>query len=145
MATEAMRPNKFPGTFRVICITCMLTALACSLASVALGQTHERLPAGAGFAEVEADKLTGRQGDIVIFDGHVDVRYENVRIQADHAEFNVQSGDVSARGHVQFDYENQHLDADDALYNRDTDHGVFHNVRGSVKAQRRVNPDVLVS
>jgi len=123
----------------------MLTALACSLASVALGQTHERLPAGVGFVEVKADKLTGRQGDIVIFDGHVDVTYENVRIQADHAEYNDQTRDVSARGHVQFDYENQHLDADDALYNPDTDHGVFHNVRGSVKAQRRPNPDVLVS
>ncbi len=140
-----MRSNLFDRIIGGIWLACILTALTCGMAGVAKAQTHERIPTQSGFAVIESDKLTGRQGDIVIYDGHVDVQYENIRIRADHAEFNVKTGDVSARGHVQFDYENQHLDADDALYNRDTDHGVFHNVRGSVKAQPRENPDLLIT
>src|SRR6202043_77024 len=50
-----------------------------------------------------------------------------------------------ARGHVQFDFENQHVEADEAHYNVKTGHGVFHNVRGTVKIERRPNPNVLLS
>ena len=48
-------------------------------------------------------------------------------------------------GHVQFDFENQHVEADEAHYNVKTEHGTFHNVRGTVKIERRPNPNVLLS
>jgi LPS-assembly protein len=140
-----MRLTTFARVFRAFSLTCTLAGLFFMVATASMGQTRMQLPARGGEAVISSDKLTGRQGDVVIYDGHVEVHYAEVMIHADHAEFNTQTAEVSARGHVQFDYENQHLEADDALYNRDTDHGIFHNVHGNMKAQARPNPNVLVT
>jgi LPS-assembly protein len=104
-----------------------------------------RLPASkGGYAELSA--LTQRhQGDLDIADGSVEIQYAQMRLRADHAEFNSRTYEASARGHVRFDYQNVHLEAAEAQYNVRTAKGVFRNVHGSIQILRRPNPMVLVS
>jgi LPS-assembly protein len=118
---------------------------AAVLASVAAAQ-QARLPfKTGGVAELSSSGPQSRQGDLYIADGDVDIRYGDSRLQADHVEYNEKTSEALARGHVQFDFENQHLDADEAHYNVKTGRGLFHNVRGTVKIERRPNPSVLLS
>ena len=46
-----------------------------------------KLPAAGGEATLEADQQR-QAGNVFYADGHVDLRYENVRLQADHVEYN---------------------------------------------------------
>jgi len=78
-------------------------------------------------------------------DGNVDMVYENARLRADHVQYNTETQQISARGHVQLDYKNQHLDAADATYDLRTGRGVFHDVRGTFRVERRPSPTLLVS
>ncbi len=86
-----------------------------------------------------------RQGDVYIADGDVDVRYLNMRLRADHIEYNSKTYETIARGHVIFDYMTQHLEAPEGRYNIRTDQGVFLDVKGTVNVPRRPNPNVLFS
>jgi LPS-assembly protein len=126
-----------------------LTALFSSFpSSPALGAPPQqiRLPSGkGGIAELSSAGPQRRQGDLYIADGDVDIRYGDLRLRADHVEYNSKTSESVARGHVQFDYENQHLEGDEASYNVSTGHGLFRNVHGIVKIERRPNPTVLVS
>ncbi|HVS87868.1 MAG TPA: LPS assembly protein LptD [Candidatus Acidoferrum sp.] len=126
-----------------------LTALFSSFSSSpALGVPPQqiRLPSGkGGIAELSSSGPQRRQGDLYIADGDVDIRYGDLRLRADHVEYNNKTSESVARGHVQFDYENQHLEGDEAHYNVSTGRGLFRNVRGTVKIERRPNPTVLVS
>jgi LPS-assembly protein len=104
-----------------------------------------RLPsAKGGIVSLEAQKQT-RQGDVSIADGDVDIHYGDMRLRADHVEYNNKTSESMARGHVIYDYENEHLEAGDAQYNVSTGHGLFHDVRGTVKIERRPNPTLLLS
>ena len=104
-----------------------------------------RLPSGKGsIAELEA-KTQSRRGDLTIADGDVDIRYGEVRLQADHVEYNNKTSEALARGHVRFDYNSEHLEGDEAHYNVSTGHGLFTNVHGTIKIERRANPLVLIS
>src|SRR6266446_2864999 len=106
-------------------------------------QVH--LPASkSGIAELEA-KTQSRRGDVTTADGDVDIRYGDTRLRADHVEYNSKTFEAVATGHVLLDYSNEHLEADEAHYNISTGHGLFHNVRGSVKIERRPNPTILIS
>ncbi len=98
-----------------------------------------------GVAEMSSNGPQSRRGDLYIADGDVDIRYGDSRLQADHVEYNEKTSEALARGHVHFDFENQHVDADEAQYNVKTGHGTFHHVRGTVKMERRPNPNVLLS
>ena len=72
-------------------------------------------PAQGGIATLEADQQR-QVGKIFYADGHVDVRYQNYRIRADHAEYNSETGVVNAKGNVQLDYLTQHVESDDLRY-----------------------------
>ncbi|HYL11148.1 MAG TPA: LPS assembly protein LptD [Candidatus Acidoferrales bacterium] len=95
-------------------------------------------------AELEA-KQQRKEGNLFIADGDVDLRYQELRIRADHMEYNAETAEALARGHVQFDFDNQHLDAEEAHYNVHSRRGSFSGVRGSVKIDRRPNPTVLIT
>ncbi|HVB85676.1 MAG TPA: LPS assembly protein LptD [Candidatus Dormibacteraeota bacterium] len=84
-------------------------------------------------------------GKIYYADGNVDVVYQNARLRADHVQYNTATQQITARGHVQLDYENQHLEASDATYDLRTGRGVFHDVRGTFRLERRPSPTLLVS
>ena len=78
-------------------------------------------------------------------DGHVDVRYQNARLRADHVEYNADTQIVIARGHVQLDYLTQHVEADQSTYDLRTGRGTFEHVRATFALQRRPMPTLLIS
>jgi LPS-assembly protein len=106
-------------------------------------QTRPRSGKG-GIANLEAKTQT-RKGDVTTADGDVDIHYGDTRLRADHVEYNGATNETVATGHVILDYNNEHLEADEAHYNVSTSHGLFHNVRGTVKVERQPNPAVLVT
>lgn len=103
-------------------------------------------PSAAGaIAEITASGPQRREGDLYIADKDVNVVYQGMHLQADHVEYNDDTNEAVARGHVIFDYENQHLEGDEGQLNVGTGKGVFRNVKGTVRLERRPNPLVLVS
>ncbi|MGH7838645.1 MAG: hypothetical protein ACREQC_12600, partial [Candidatus Binataceae bacterium] len=84
-------------------------------------------------------------GKIFYADGHVDVRYQDTRLRADHVEYNEETQVVMASGHVQLDYQMQHVEASDARYEVNTGRGTFHHVRATFALQRRPTPSLLIS
>lgn len=98
-----------------------------------------------GQVTLEADRQGGQIGKIYYADGNVDLLYQDLRLRADHMEWDQQTGAVSARGHVQLDYLTQHVEAEDAEYNLHTGRGSFHHVRATFALQRRPTPTLLVS
>jgi LPS-assembly protein len=122
----------------------LLLALAVPPPRIASAQ-QTRLPsAKGGVANLEA-KTQSRRGDVTTADGDVDIHYADTRLRADHVEYNSKTYEATATGHVQLDYGNEHLEADEAHYNVSTGHGLFHNVRGNIKIERRPNPALLIS
>jgi LPS-assembly protein len=111
---------------------------------VAAQQAHLPFKTG-GVADLSSRGPQSRRGDLFIADDDVDIHYGDSRLRADHVEYNEKTSEAFARGHVQFDFENQHIEAEEAHYNVKTGHGVFHHVRGTVKIERRPNPNVLLS
>jgi LPS-assembly protein len=130
---------------RVWTFLLILVALPPILSTTCMAQ-QVHLPSGKGqYAELSSEGPQKRQGDLFIADQNVDLQYAEMRLRADHLEYNDKTRDAAAQGHVQFDYLNQHLEGDEAHYNFATGIGKFSNVRGTVKIVRRPNPMVLVS
>jgi len=128
-----------------IFLTVLLFFLPGSAANVTLAQ-QIRLPSGkGGIVEIYSRGPQQKRGDLFLVDDEVDIRYGDVRLQADHVEYNTKTTESLARGHVRFDYNNEHLEGDEAHYNVSTGHGLFINVRGTVKTERRPNPAILLS
>src|SRR5579872_2636434 len=75
-------------------------------------QVPFRIPSAGGEVTLEADQQR-QSGGIFYADGHVDIRYENVRLRADHVEYDEEAQVANARGHVELDYLTQHVEADD--------------------------------
>jgi len=103
-----------------------------------------RVPSAGAEVTLEADQQR-QTGKTFYADGHVDIRYENARLRADHVEYNEDTQVVIARGSVQLDYMTQHVEADNARYELKTGRGVFHHVRATFAIQRRPSPTLLVS
>jgi LPS-assembly protein len=97
-----------------------------------------------GEATLEADQQK-QVGKIYYADGHVDVRYQNARLRADHVEYDNEAQVVVAHGNVQLDYLTQHVEADDARYELRTGRGTFHHVRGTFAMQRHPMTTLLIS
>jgi LPS-assembly protein len=133
---SALRPFLFPA------------ALLCVLAGATPRTTpaqQTRFPsAKGGVANLEA-KTQSRKGDLTTADGDVDIHYGDSRLRADHVEYNSKTYEAAASGHVLLDYGTEHLEAEEAHYNVSTGHGLFHNVRGTIKIERRPNPALLLS
>jgi len=96
-------------------------------------------------AELSSSGPQRRQGDLYVADGDVDIIYGELRLRADHIEYNNATSLARARGHVQFDYQNQHIEGDGGELNVATGHGTFHNVHGMVKIERRPNASLLIT
>jgi LPS-assembly protein len=144
------RVNRYPharalsALCRLLFLAALFAALACATARVASAQQGRLRSAKGGVANLEA-KTQSRKGDVVTADGDVDIHYGDTRLRADHVEYDSKTYEATATGHVQLDYANEHLEAREAHYNVSTGHGLFHNVRGTVKIQRRPNPAILLS
>src|SRR5882762_5004678 len=128
----------------LVFLIALLFALTCSPAPLA-GAQRVHLPSSkTGVADLES-KTQSRRGDVTSADGDVDIHFGDTRLRADHVEYNSKTFEAVATGHVQLDYNNEHLDADEAHYNVSTGHGLFHNVHGTIRIERRPNPAILIS
>lgn len=144
MEANSPRRRSHPGRCVLLLALVVATAVAAQTVRPQENQTETHLMTPKGELTLAADSQ--KESKKVFFaDGHVEVVYQDVRLRADHVEYNQQTKLALARGHVQFDHENQHLEADQATYNFQTQRGAFHNVRGTVKAEHLANPNVLVS
>jgi LPS-assembly protein len=123
----------------------LLALLFALLAQLANSQQIPAPPQTGASAEITARGAQRRVGSMYIADDDVDVTYGGMRLRADHVEYDDATSQVIARGHVIFDYDTQHLEADEANYNVASGRGVFKNVRGFLKLERRPNPRLLVS
>ncbi len=145
-----LRVNRYPygralsALCRLLFLAALFIVLACATARVASAQQGRLRSAKGGVANLEA-KTQSRKGDVVTADGDVDIHYGDTRLRADHVEYDSKTYEATATGHVQLDYGNEHLEAGEAHYNVSTGHGLFHNVRGTVKIERRPNPAILIS
>jgi LPS-assembly protein len=97
-----------------------------------------------GLVQLEAQQQR-KQGNTFYADGDVDIHYGAMRLRADHAQYNSDTGEARLSGHLRYDTDTQSLEATDGVYNFRTGQGTFHNVRGTVKAVRLSNRNVLVS
>ncbi len=145
-----LRVNRHPrarvlsGLRHFLLLAALFLALAVLPPCIAFAQ-QTRFPSGkGGVANLEA-KTQSRKGDVTTAEGDVDIQYADTRLRADHVEYNSKTYEATATGHVQLDYGNEHLEAGEAHYNVSTGHGLFHNVRGNVKIERRPNPTILIS
>src|ERR1700720_2906320 len=107
-------------------------------------QAQVQVPAVRGVVRLEATQQR-KEGDRYIADGDVDVRYLDMRLRADHIEYDSKTYDMLARGHVIFDYNTQHIEGNEGRYNVHSDQGVFLHVHGTITVARRPNPNVLLS
>jgi LPS-assembly protein len=125
-------------------LTALALAQAIPPARVAYAQQARFPSSKGGIANLEA-KTQSRKGEVITADGEVDIHYAETRLRADHVEYNSKTYEATATGHVLLDYNNEHLEAGEAHYNVSTGHGLFHDVRGTVKIERHPNPAILIS
>ena len=110
----------------------------------ARAQSQDLLPLAGGTVQLEADEQR-KEGNRYFADGNVRVRHENIRLRADHAEYDESTGELHLRGQVQFDSETQHLEAEQARYDVRRGSGTFSSARGTIQMPRQPNPAVLLS
>jgi LPS-assembly protein len=127
-----------------VCHLSCLAVLLLQLFFAAAARAQIQVPVGRGIVRLEATQQK-KEGDRYIADGDVDVRYLDMRLRADHIEYDSKTFDVVARGHVLFDYKTQHIEAPEGHYNVRSDEGVFLHVQGTINVARRPNPNVLFS
>ena len=75
--------------------------------------------------------------------GHVEVRYEGMKVTADQATYDSTTGEVTATGHVTFISPEAHLEAQEARYNVVTGRGWFFHASGYVHPRIRPRVGVL--
>jgi LPS-assembly protein len=121
-----------------------LAVLTLQLLFASVARAQVQVPVGRGIVRLEATQQK-KQGDRYIADGDVDVRYLDMRLRADHIEYDSKTYDILARGHVIFDYKTQHIEAPEGRYNVHSDEGAFFHVHGTINVARRPNPNVLFS
>jgi LPS-assembly protein len=86
-----------------------------------------------------------KEGDLYLADGKVEIEYGNLRLRADHAQYNTKTYQATAHGHVLFDTDTQHLTAESVEFNLVSGAGVFERVRGQVTTDHKPNGSMLVS
>lgn len=93
---------------------------------------------------LEADRQR-KTGDLYTADGNVAIHYGAIVLHADHAEYNEKTQLARVSGHVRFDYRNQTIVSDGGWYDVKTGRASFVRVRGTIRALRRPNPELLAS
>jgi len=95
---------------------------------------------------VELEAIEQRtEGKVFYAEGDVNIRYQDMRLRADHVEYNSETGEAAARGNVRFERGSQRLEADEARYDVRKGTGTFLRVRGSIRVEREANANVLLS
>lgn len=122
----------------------LLLVLAFETITGAGAHAQVRSGGSQGVAKLEAEQQR-HEGNLSIADGNVDILYQNMRLHADHVQYDTVSQEVAARGNVQFDYDNQHLEASEGKYNLQSGRGAYSHVKGTIQLARRPNASILLS
>jgi len=125
----------------------VLLALTASIFTVRGAVAQEIIPpssSGQASVRLEAEQQR-KEGDVYFADGKVEIQYRNLRLRADHVEYNTKTYMAAARGNVRFDADTQHLTADSAEFNVQSGAGLFEHVRGEVTMEHQPNSTILVS
>ena len=125
----------------------LLLAFTTSLFALHGAAAQEIIPAtspGQASVRLEADQQR-KEGDLYLADGNVEIQYRNLRLRADHVQYDTKTYKATARGHVIFDADTQHLTADSADFNVQSGEGLFEHVRGEVTVEHKQNTNMLVS
>ncbi len=133
--------------FGVACRGRVLLALIASLFALHGATAQEIIPpssSGQASVRLEADQQR-KEGDLYFADGKVEIQYRNLRLRADHVQYDTKTYKATARGHVLFDVDTQHLTADSADFNVQSGEGLFEHVRGEVTVEHKPNANMLVS
>jgi LPS-assembly protein len=101
-------------------------------------------PSSQATVRLEAEQQR-KEGDTFFADGKVEIQYKNLKLHADHIQYNAKTYMVAARGNVQLDVDTQHLTADSGDFNVRSGQGRFEHVHGEVVTGPRPNTYVLVS
>jgi LPS-assembly protein len=101
-------------------------------------------PSSQATVRLEAEQQR-KEGDLFFADGKVEIQYKNLKLRADHMQYNAKTYMAVANGNVQLDVETQHLEADSANFDVRSGEGRFEHVRGTVVMEHRPNAYVLVS
>jgi LPS-assembly protein len=144
MAIQVPLPPRLGRKVALALVLLMCATAAAGITAIAAARPQGRISARHGIVTLEADQQR-QEGKMFYADGNVDVRFEDMRLRADHVVYNDETKIAIARGHVQFDRGTQHLDAEQASYNLQTGTGTFRHVQGTIKVERRPNPNLLVS
>jgi len=98
----------------------------------------------AAFVELEADRQS-KSGSVYHAEGHVQLRYGLLVLQTDRLDYDERSGRVEAPGRLVVTDGGRRIEAARGWLNLRTGRGEFVQVRGSVQAPRRQNPELLVT
>src|SRR5580704_8949239 len=135
--------QKFAGAYQG---RALLTLAACLLSLHGAAAQEIVAPSSSGLASVRLEAEQQRkEGDVYFADGKVEIQYKNLRLRADHVQYNTKTYMVTASGHVMFDVDTQHLTADSADFNVQSGAGLFEHVRGEVTMEHQANTNMLVS
>ena len=125
----------------------VLLVLAAGFLALRVAAAQEIVPPSSSAepsARLEADQQR-KEGDVYFADGNVDIHYNNLRLRADHLQYNTKTYLATAHGHVLFDADTQHLTADSGELNVQSGAGVFEHVRGTVTMEHPPNANMLIS
>ena len=101
-------------------------------------------PSGQTTVRLEAEQQR-KEGDLFFADGKVEIQYKNLKLHADHVQYNAKTYMAVAHGNVQLEVDTQHLTADSGNFNVRSGEGRFEHVQGTVAMGPRPNTNVLVS
>ncbi len=118
--------------------------IACAGAAHAAAAQEKIAPAGGTTVRLEAEQQR-KEGDVFFADGKVEIQYKNLKLRADHVQYNSKTYLAVAQGNVQLDVDTQHLTADSGNFNVQSGEGQFEHVRGTVVMAPRPNVLLLVS
>jgi len=125
----------------------VLLALVAGAFALRAAAAQEIIPPsspGQASVRLEADQQR-KEGDLYFADGEVEIQYRNLRLRADHVQYNTKTYMATARGHVMFDVDTQHITADSADFNVQSGEGLFERVRGEIRMEHAPNTNMLVS
>src|SRR5260370_14423210 len=109
--------HKFAVTYRGR----VLLGLAAALFALRGAAAQEIIPlsssgqSGQASVRLEADQQR-KEGDLYFADGKVEIQYKNLRLRADHVQYNTKTFQATAHGHVLFHMDTQHLTAESAQF-----------------------------
>src|SRR5580700_11393759 len=130
---------------KIVDVFCRAALCALVMSPVAVS-AQEVIPPSSATQEtvrLEAEQQR-KEGDLFFADGKVEIQYKNLKLRADHMQYNAKTFVAVANGDVQLDVDTQHLEADSADFNVRSGEGRFEHVRGSVVMEHRPNAYVLV-